>query len=140
MAATQQQILEQARSSFATYFTTVFPRFEHPHHVELLIAELEALERGEIDRLALSLAPRFGKTTLAQLFCAWFLGKHPDRSVITAYSAELAEDSGRRLRLGRSHRKRLRGLARSPDLPHSRESGLELPDSTVDVEQRGTRS
>ena len=44
--------------------------------------------------------PRHGKTLLGtQIFSAWFLGRHPDRSIITAtYGQELADDFGRSVR------------------------------------------
>jgi hypothetical protein len=46
------------------------------------------------------LPPRAGKSMIAsQFFPAWFLGRHPDRYVITAsYGQELANDFGRKVR------------------------------------------
>lgn len=67
----------------------------------MLIAEkLEAIERGEIDRLMINMPPRHGKSELAsRRFPAFFLGRHPDRSIIAAsYNSDLAADFGRQVR------------------------------------------
>jgi hypothetical protein len=65
-------------------------------HHELIAQKLQAVEQGIIKRLILMLPPRHGKTQLASInFPAWFLGKHPDKQIITAsYSADLAVDFG----------------------------------------------
>ena len=66
-----------------------------------MIAEkLEAVERGEIDRLMINMPPRHGKSELAsRRFPAWFLGRHPNKSVIAAsYNSDLAADFGRQVR------------------------------------------
>lgn len=57
---------------------------------------LEAVERGEIERLMLFCPPRTGKTELLVRFAAWHLGRHPDQPILYAsYGAELAwEKSG----------------------------------------------
>jgi hypothetical protein len=54
-------------------------------HHELVVDRLESVERGEIKRLMISLPPRHGKSFLAlQIFPAWYLGRHPDREIISA--------------------------------------------------------
>lgn len=66
-----------------------------------MIAEkLEALERGDIDRLMITMPPRHGKSELAsRRFPAWFMGRHPGKSVIAAsYNSDLATDFGRQVR------------------------------------------
>ena len=57
---------------------------------------LEAVERGEVDRLMLFCPPRTGKTELLIRFAAWHIGRHPDQPVLYAsYGADLAwEKSG----------------------------------------------
>lgn len=69
-------------------------------HHRLMCGELEAVERGEIDRLMLMLPPGSAKSTYASvLFPPWFLGRNPEMSVIAAsHTAELAERFGRRVR------------------------------------------
>jgi predicted phage terminase large subunit-like protein len=74
--------------------------FSPAAHHRLIIAELEALARGEIDRLMLCLPPGSAKSTYASiLFPPWFLAQRPDASLIAAsHTAELAEKWGRRVR------------------------------------------
>lgn len=61
---------------------------------------LEAVERGDIDRLIIEAPPRHTKSELAsRRFPAWFLGRHPNEQIITAtYNAEMAADFGRDVR------------------------------------------
>lgn len=58
------------------------------------------MERGQIKRLMIFMPPRHGKSQLASInFPAWYLGKHPEKHIITAsYSAELAQDFGGKTR------------------------------------------
>jgi predicted phage terminase large subunit-like protein len=89
-----------ARSDLACYSAIAWPRFELAHHHRLIIDNLEAIERGQIDRLMIFMPPRHGKSLIAsQLFPAWWLGRHPDRSIIaSSYGQELATDFGRKVR------------------------------------------
>src|SRR4051812_4036003 len=70
-----------------------------PHH-RLIAAKLEAVERGEIPRLMITMPPRHGKSMLAsEYFPAWYLGRNPSHYVIAAtYAQELADDFGRKVR------------------------------------------
>jgi hypothetical protein len=70
-----------------------------PHH-RLIAEKLQQVERGEISRLMIFMPPRHGKSELAsRRFPAWYLGRHPDRQIITAsYNADLASDFGRDVR------------------------------------------
>jgi predicted phage terminase large subunit-like protein len=69
-------------------------------HHQIIIRELEAVARGEVDRLALFLPPGSAKSTYASvLFPPWWLAQNPDRSIIAASHTEnLAERFGRRVR------------------------------------------
>jgi predicted phage terminase large subunit-like protein len=89
-----------AKDDLAVYCSLAWPRFEMAQHHRLVIEKLEAIERGEIERLMIFMPPRHGKSLIAStLFPPWYLGKHPDRRVIaTSYGAELALDFGRRVR------------------------------------------
>jgi predicted phage terminase large subunit-like protein len=66
----------------------------------LLISKLEAVTRGDIDRLAIFMPPGAAKSTYASiLFTPWYLGNFPDHCIIAAsHTAELAEKWGRRVR------------------------------------------
>lgn len=74
--------------------------YEPARHHELIIAELEAIARGEIDRLALFLPPGSAKSTYGSvLFPPWYLARRPDAAIIAAsHTAELAERWGRKAR------------------------------------------
>ncbi len=68
--------------------------WQRARHLDLLCHTLEAVERGEIKRVIVTMPPRHGKSeVVSKNFPAWYLGKHPDREVIvTSYSADLAQD------------------------------------------------
>lgn len=69
-------------------------------HHRLLIDHLEAVERGEIDRLMVCMPPGSAKSTYTSVeFPPWFLGRNPELNVIAAsHTQELAETFGRRAR------------------------------------------
>jgi len=69
-------------------------------HHELLLDKLEAVERGDIDRLMVLMPPGSAKSTyVSTLFPPWYLARHPDHAVVAAsHTAELAERFGRRVR------------------------------------------
>lgn len=46
--------------------------------------KLERLEFGDLDILGLSAPPRSGKTGIGELFLAWVIGRHPDKSTLFA--------------------------------------------------------
>ncbi len=66
-----------------------------------MIAEkLEAIERGEIDRLMINMPPRHGKSELgSRRFPAWFLGRNPTATIMSAsYNLDKAEEFGGEVR------------------------------------------
>jgi hypothetical protein len=69
------------------------------HHIEIAKA-LQLVEQGKITRLIVQMPPRHGKSQLTTInFPAWYIGRHPDKEVITAsYSADLAQDFGSKTR------------------------------------------
>lgn len=91
---------KRARDSlidYARYTNRAYRPAEHHHR----IAEaLERVERGECKRLMIFMPPRHGKSELAsRRFPAWFMGRHPERSIIAAsYNGDLAGDFGREVR------------------------------------------
>jgi len=89
-----------AFSRLTAYSAYQWSGYRYPDHVRLIARELEALERGENDRLMLFLPPRHGKShTASENFPAWYLGRNPDHYVIAAsHTQELADDFGRKVR------------------------------------------
>lgn len=81
-----------------TEFT--YARYRTARHHRIIAEELQSVERGEVDRLMLLVAPRHGKSELAsRRFPAWFLGRQPDKQFISgSASAEFASDFGREVR------------------------------------------
>lgn len=75
-------------------------RYEAQRFHEVVCAALEELEAGRIKRLIINLPPRHGKTELAsKKFIAWFVGKHPELSVIFGtYNEKFSQDIGRAVR------------------------------------------
>src|ERR1700693_2339585 len=96
----QQNVLWLAHVDLACYAVALHRRFELAAHHKLIVDRLEAVERGETKRLMIFLPPRHGKSWLAsQIFPAWYLGRHPDREIISAtYGQELSDHFARRVR------------------------------------------
>ena len=69
------------------------------HHL-LLIDQLEAVSRGEVDRLLVLMPPGAAKSTYASvLFPAWWFTQHPTSALLGAsYTADLAAHFSRQVR------------------------------------------
>lgn len=89
-----------ARQSLLGFTEYTLPQYKRAAHHELIAERLEAVERGEIDRLMIFMPPRHGKSELAsKRFPAWCLGRNPKRQIIAAsYNSDLASDFGRNVR------------------------------------------
>ena len=90
----------QARKSLLAFTEFTNPLYKRANHHALIAEKLEAVERGEIDRLMIFMPPRHGKSELAsKRFPAWCLGRQPRRQIIAAsYNSDLANDFGRNVR------------------------------------------
>ena len=95
------------------------PQYETAPHHRLIAHKLQQVESGEISRLAIFVPPRHGKSELAsRRFPAWYLGRHPERQLITAsYNADLASDFGRDVRniVGSADFGHVFGITLAPD-------------------------
>ena len=91
---------EKARTSLIGYAKFQMDNYLSPPHIKLLASKLEAVERGDIRRLAIFMPPRHGKSILtSEFFPAWYLGRNPDKYIICAtYAQDLADDFGRKVR------------------------------------------
>ena len=89
-----------ARTSLIGFTEQTNSRYETAPFHRQVAAKLEAVERGDIDRLMLMLPPRHGKSELAsRRFPAFALGRDPARQFISvSATAELASDFGRDVR------------------------------------------
>jgi predicted phage terminase large subunit-like protein len=101
---TRQSLIEWARHC----------GYEPAAHHRLLIEKLEALARGDIDRLLINMPPGAAKSTYTSvLFPAFFLANKADANVIAAsHTTELSERFGR--------------LVRNLVLEHGKTLGIEL--------------
>ncbi len=98
---TRSPAMERYRTSYEAYCEYVhYGRWKPCRHLHLVCEKLEAVERGEIDRLMIFLPPRHGKSqSTTETFPSWFLGRNPDRRVIeVSYSASFAQKFGNRNR------------------------------------------
>ena len=87
---------ELARRHLLEMAKLLVPGFEEASHLRHLAELLEAVERGELHRLLVTLHPGSGKSTLLQCFASWYLGRGPRRKIIGASAgAELAERNSR---------------------------------------------
>jgi predicted phage terminase large subunit-like protein len=91
---------DYAFSRLISYAAYQWPGYRDAAHHRLIARKLEAVERGEIDRLVITMPPRHGKSMLAsEFFPAWYIGRNPDHYVVTAtYGQELADDFGRKVK------------------------------------------
>ncbi|MCH4542725.1 phage terminase large subunit [Ochrobactrum sp. A-1] len=89
-----------AFSRLISYAAYQWPGYRDAAHHRLIARHLEAVERGDITRLMITMPPRHGKSMLAsEFFPAWYLGRNPDHYVVTAtYAQELADDFGRKVK------------------------------------------
>jgi len=91
---------EKARTSLVGYAKFQMDNYLSPPHIKLLASKLEAVERGDIRRLAIFMPPRHGKSILtSEFFPAWYMGRNPDKYIIcSTYAQDLADDFGRKVR------------------------------------------
>ena len=90
----------EARDSLLGYAQMQMEDYKTPPHIKLLASKLEAVERGDIRRLAIFMPPRHGKSILtSEFFPAWYMGRNPDKFIIcSTYAQDLADDFGRKVR------------------------------------------
>jgi predicted phage terminase large subunit-like protein len=91
---------ELSRRRLGDFIELLEPTYERARHTVAICDHLEALERGEIERLMIFMPPRHGKTMhVSQAMPAWVLGRNPRAQIILAsYGAELAEGNSRKAR------------------------------------------
>lgn len=93
-------VLSAARQRLLAYCSLINESYQIPRHLVTVARALEAIERGEQKRLIITIPPRHGKSMLcSQYFPAWYLGRNPDKYLITAtYGQELSDDFGRKIK------------------------------------------
>lgn len=91
---------ELAHSKLLCYAALQNPNYRIGRMHEVLSAYLEAIERGDINRLMVFAPPRHGKSCLvSEFFPAWAIGRNPEWHVIScSYGQIRANDVGRKVR------------------------------------------
>lgn len=96
----KRQIRDVSQTSFLDFVKQMWPSFIMGRHHQIMAEKFEAVARGDIKRLAISLPPRHTKSEFASfLLPAWFLGNYPDKKIMQAsHKADLAVNFGRKVR------------------------------------------
>jgi len=96
----QKKLIHCGRYSLIDFSIITNKNYKPSWHHLSVAQGLEMVERGEIKRLVIQMPPRHGKSQLASInFPAWFLGRNPEKEIITAsYASELAIDFGTKTR------------------------------------------
>ena len=91
---------ERDRRRLRHFNHRLMPGYIDGVHIDRLTDALEAVERGGITRLIVTMPPRHSKSlNVSEHFPAWYLGKHPDQRIIAAsHTAQLAYTFSRRVR------------------------------------------
>jgi predicted phage terminase large subunit-like protein len=91
-----------APATYREYLRATLPETwtADPAHIRLIAAHLDAVERGEIDRLAIHMPPRHGKTeTVTVRYGAYCMEKEPGENVlVTGYNERFARRLSRKAR------------------------------------------
>lgn len=96
----ERQRISLAQSDFLAFIAAIDKSYKFGAHLKRLGALLMEVEVGTKDRIAVSMAPRFGKSQMISIYYpAWYLGKHPDHKMIVAsHTGDLAIDMARKVR------------------------------------------
>ena len=91
---------DAARADFLAFIAIMDRTYKFGTHLKRLGGLLMDVEVGRKDRVAVSMAPRFGKSQMISIYYpAWYLGRNPDHKVIVAsHTADLAVDMARKVR------------------------------------------
>ena len=89
-----------AQNDFLTFIAAIDPNYKFGAHLKRLGSLLMEVETNTKNRIAVSMAPRMGKSQMISIYYpAWYLGKHPDHKVIVAsHTADLAVVMARKVR------------------------------------------
>jgi len=95
-----ETLKQTSREDLIAFSVFVNPQYTpQPFHYQIA-EKLEAVERGEIKNLIISLPPQHGKSLLSSInFPAWILGRFPNKRFMAAsYAADLIQTFSKRSR------------------------------------------
>lgn len=89
-----------AQKSFRAFISRMYPTYTRSSHIDLLVAAIEKAMETPNYRLLITMPPRHSKSLhVSENLPAYFLGRNPDKRVITAsHTADLAYTFSRRVR------------------------------------------
>ena len=89
-----------AQNDFLSFIAAIDSNYKFGTHLKRLGSLLMEVEQNIKNRIAVSMAPRMGKSQMISIYYpAWYLGKHPDHKVIVAsHTADLAVVMARKVR------------------------------------------
>jgi predicted phage terminase large subunit-like protein len=95
-----RKIAKARRDDLIEFCRHMDPSYKVGKHHRRLANLLMSMERGDEDRIGVSIPPRHGKSMLVSiLFPAWYLGRNPEKYVmLVSHTADLATDFGRKIR------------------------------------------
>jgi predicted phage terminase large subunit-like protein len=96
----ERKVVQAAQDDFLAFIAAIDRNYKFGLHLRRLGALLMDVEDGAKDRIAVSMAPRMGKSQMISIYYpAWYLGRHPDHKVIVAsHTADLAIVMARKVR------------------------------------------
>jgi predicted phage terminase large subunit-like protein len=89
-----------ARRNFLPFVRHCWPDFISGQHHNVMAETFERIERGELKRAIINMAPRHTKSEFTSyLLPAWYLGRHPTAKILEgSHKAELVAGFGRKMR------------------------------------------
>jgi predicted phage terminase large subunit-like protein len=91
---------QRCRDDLLAFCIRMQPDYKVGAHHKALAKLLMEIERGDKDRISVSVAPRHGKSQLVSIyFPAWYMGRNPTKQVMmVSHTSDLAVDFGRKVR------------------------------------------
>lgn len=96
----ERKAVQAAQNDFLAFIAAVDKNYKFGAHLKRLGNLLMDVEQNVKNRIAVSMAPRMGKSQMISIYYpAWYLGRHPDHKVIVAsHTADLAVVMARKVR------------------------------------------
>lgn len=96
----ERKRIEAARTDFLAFIAAIDKNYKFGTHLRRLGNLLMDVEENTKNRIAVSMAPRMGKSQMISIYYpAWYLGLHPDHKVIVAsHTSDLAVVMARKVR------------------------------------------
>jgi len=104
--------LDEIRNSYGKYYLALNPTYKYyAYQQEKIVPKIEAVDRGEIKKLAIFLPPGESKSDLTtRNYAPFYLGKRPENNVmVCSYGSDLASDDfGMKIKQRMTHPLQLR--------------------------------